>query len=336
VTPDVRAGDGEAVTNGAVAVSTQWKAPRSSVSHVIAFVAIAALAGCMGEPDAGYGEGNLEPTITGHCRVSGIGSLSSPDALVGEVHDEGGVPAGSWMHVNSTHSLEGTPDFLECRINGSTRAFIDGVGTWGGVPGHRFSIEVQDRTRPDSASRVAAAPTTEEIVASRIHAPTRWEDGTAEFTLGADATIPASLPVTEGNAHRGGHAWITFTTYADHDEVRCRYRSSSSGSAYVFTHCERRVECPPRSCDDDCWETDSSLRAGGTIDISSAVVHVQTASPRYPRTTVTVQLEVTPYELPPAERDHYAINIFPPSGGPAVYSVSGDLATGDISVVLLP
>ncbi len=380
--------------------------PRSVVAT--SFLRMAALGavvltGCIG-PDADVGAGEL--VITEHCIVSGAGALAGGDVLSGDVHDEGGVPVGSWDHAQGADELLGTPTTLVCRINGSRIADVTGSGSWNGAPGYSYTLHVQDRGDPSMPSRVAGTPETRTLVATHTYHPRAWTDGTTTFTDGALVSVPASLPVTQGNA---GNEWAQLT-FVDHDTgvpTRCSYRGGASranpvgaadvalGLSYVWQSCETCVAPAPRAdgddhgddhgdddghhgddhgdhdddghhgddghgddddghhgddghgeCHDDdhtavcVWTTAPSVVVGTTLDVDSVDLHVENGSSRYPsciraRTTVTLDLEASPFVLALPEPDYYRLLVFDPAGTVVLFT-DGDLASGDLTIAQLP
>jgi hypothetical protein len=206
--------------------------------------------------------------VTGHCAVTAMGVMPGGEGVTGAIHDDGtGTPTGSWQSSTTTDSFVGTPDWLECRVNGSTVADFTGTGSWNGAPGYPFRVHVQDRGTSGAPVRVEGPPTTATLTATHTYSPPRSTDGSASWDAGAYATVPASLPVTVGNAGNGW-AWITFAPEPDATaslgyEVRCRYRggarSSSgcrgrdltAGESYAFVDCQRPCATVPDDDDDD-------------------------------------------------------------------------------------
>ncbi len=363
----------------------------------VSLVALAA-AGCGHGGDGATGS-EQALIVTGHCAVTANGLTAASETVTGSIRDEGTAPGGTWQSSTSD-SLVGTPDWLECRVNGSTVADFTGTGTWNGTPGYSFRVHVQDRGAPGAPARVEQPPTTAEIVATRTYSPPRATDGVASWDAGAYATIPESLPVTVGNAGNGW-AWVTFApdpggTASLAYAVRCRYRGAghddhprspsdlSAGLAYDFVDCQRPCDTVPTTDDDDddhdtdehgdrdddhrhcehgghfycrgddhhschrddddgdhdSWCSDPAILAGAQLLVSSATVHVESGvptlpSPRHGQTTVTVDLAVTPFIFVAPENDFYRLAVWDPSGA-LVHSSDGDLASGDITVTLLP
>ncbi len=231
---------------------------------MVVALAVIACAGCARLDDGASGDPQAL-IVTGHCSVSALGVMPSGEAITGNIRDTGTAPTGSWQSSATGSSLVGTPNWLQCRVNGSTVADFTGTGTWNGAPGYTFRVHVQDRGTPGAPTRVEGPPTTATIVATRNYSPTRWTDGTASWAAGAYATVPNTLPVTVGNA-ANQWAWVTFAPdpggaaslgYA----VRCRYRGGARGQdpdsasdiaaglSYHFVDCQR--PCADAHDDDD-------------------------------------------------------------------------------------
>lgn len=222
----------------------------------LALGAAGALGACQGTLDASGDADAL--IITGHCEVGGAGTMAAGDDLSGSIRDQSGTPVGSWTNTSTDGTFVGTPDWLECRVNGSTVADFTGSGTWNGASGYTFRVHVQDRGTPGDPIRVETAPTTVSLTATRFYSPTRFSDGTASWEAGAYVTIPGSLPVTVGNA---GNQWATATFAPDPHgaasltyPVRCRYRGGArtadprspseiaAGLSYTLVDCQRPCE----------------------------------------------------------------------------------------------
>lgn len=330
---------------------------------------------------------------TGHCSVTATGVTAVGEGVDGSIVDMSGIPGGSWQN-SGAGTLDGTPDWLECRVNGSTVADFTGSGTWNGAPGYTFRVHVQDRGTPGEPIRVEGAPGVDTVTATRTYSPSQWTDGTDAFEAGAYVTVPSALPVTVGNAGNQW-AWVTFApdpggaaslTYP----VRCRYRGGAhnpnptspadvaAGLSYTFVDCQRPCDDVDTDADvdeherherehggdrhgghlysraddrhschgddddgeQDTWCTDPAILAGAQLEVSSAVIHVQSGSSRYPtrrdaQTTVSVDLAVQAFTLSTPENDFYRLAVWD-SGGNLVHSSDGDLASGNITVTLLP
>lgn len=328
-----------------------------SPPSLLTVMSMLAITGCM--PD-GTGSGSGALTETSECRLAGSGAIGA-DSFGGDVHDESGSAAGGWSHVAPGGALEGAPDALFCRINGSIVADVDGHGSWNGVPGHVFRLHVQDRGTQTS-ERVAGTPGTVSVTATRTYRPDHATDGAADWAEGADVTVPASIAVTVGN---GGHGTVELTL-VEHDSgepIRCTYASSARGTAYALVSCARMSDDDDdghhghgrghdshgrgwgwghlrHGCRGDGWAVDPSIVAGSVIEASSVELHVVSGSDRHPsrrdaRTTVVATLSVTPYVLETVgEPDFYRLAVWGPDGS-LVYSRSGDLTSGDLTISLL-
>jgi hypothetical protein len=283
--------------------------------------------------------------VTSHCSVSGAGTLPSGDAASGDMYDESGIASGTWLHDGAAGDLVGAPTDIVCRINGSRIADVSGTGTYGGAPGHTFTLHVQDRGAPGGGARLPGDPEPRTIVASRLYSPSRWTDGVASFAEGALVEVPSALPVTVGNA---GNQWarVTFVEHDSGDPIRCSYRGGASranpvsagdvalGLEYGWARCERW------DASSSSFATDAAIVPGTVLDVDSIEVHVQHGSSRHPscdaaETTVTLELMVTPLVTRPSEPDYYRLLVFDPSGALVLFS-EGDLASGDIAVAELP
>lgn len=214
----------------------------SKSSGVCMLLVLAALAGC-GRADDGASASDGALVVTGHCQVTAMGVMPGGEGVTGSIVDVAGTPSGTWQSATPSDGLVGSADWLECRVNGATVADFTGTGSWNGSPGYTFRVHVQDRGTPGAPVRVEAGPTTTTVEATRTYSPSRWTDGVASFDAGAYVTIPASLPVTVGDAG-GGWAWATFAPDPGWPAslaypVRCRYRGASGGASYAFVDCQR-------------------------------------------------------------------------------------------------
>lgn len=314
---------------------------RSSRTFIAVAIAVTAAAGCA-SPPADVGSDNL--IVTTRCRVVGAGTVAG-DSFEGDVHGDVTAPAGSWTHRTSGGDvLVAVPDFLECRINGAIIADFDGRATWNGAPDYYFTVQIHDRGVP-TPTRSPGTPTTVSVSATRLYSPSRWLDGTLAWPDGALVTVPASLPVTVGNA---GNQWarVTFTLWGSGEPVRCSYRGGArtanprdpadvaAGLSYRFVRCER---LDPDGCG---WERDPSIVAGTEHDVEALEVHVQHGSSRHPsrsraQTTVTVDFAATPFVVTTPESDWYSLRVFAPDAVTLVHEAEGELTSGDIDVVRL-
>ncbi|MFO0684247.1 MAG: hypothetical protein U0234_19495 [Sandaracinus sp.] len=246
--------------------------PARSLRAITSIAALSLGAGtlgaCQGTLDASGDPDAL--IITGHCEVGGAGTMPAGDDLSGSIRDESGTPVGSWTNTSADGSFVGTPDWLECRVNGSTVADFTGSGTWNGTPGYTFRVHVQDRGSPGDPIRVETAPTTVTVSATRTYSPPRATDGTASWDAGAYVTIPSSLPVTVGNA---ANQWATVTFAPDPGgaaslayPVRCRYQGGAhsadprspseiaAGLSYTLVDCQRPCDDVDDDVDEDVDE----------------------------------------------------------------------------------
>jgi hypothetical protein len=281
-----------------------------------------AITGCA-SPTPGDVVGSAAPLlITSHCTLNGTAGLPGGIDIHGSIT---GVPSitGTWTNTDPAGSFVGTPTALTCRIDGATLADVSGTGTYDGASGYTFSLHVQDRGVPGTPTRSPGTPTPETLTATRTYSPGTSTDATLAFALGATVPVPASLPVTTGNA---GDEWASIT-FVDHDSgspLRCVYRgdlpdcddrhegavSSGSGSQYVFVACEWGAPDPHAHCDDGehhgddrghddhemersiddeqrcgalVWTIDPTIVAGSVIDTDSVLLHIVDGSHRSPR-----------------------------------------------------
>jgi hypothetical protein len=304
--------------------------------------------GCTGDlddtSDLGASGGALM-VESNHCRVEGFGELSDGVSMFGEIHDEGGVPVGSWTHTTAEDDeFIGSPATLACRLNGSRVADVSGTGTWNGVPGHYFILEALDRRNPSHPVIVPGPTESRNLSATRTYSPSRWTDGSLSYPLGAQVVIPASMPVTVGNAGNQW-TWLTLTESGSGETIRCKYRGGASkanptsrrdierGETVTLDQCQRAGSR-------DRWITDAALVAGAELEVTEVELHVQNGSSRFPscrdaQTTVSVNIEVTPNVQVNAPADEYIFRVYDPSGV-LVHSADGELATGDLAVALMP
>jgi hypothetical protein len=325
------------------------RAPGRSSTHaiVIAVASFALLGGCISPDGAGREAASL--VVTSRCEITGAGELASGESADGTVRYETTGAAGTWTdNVPGLGTLESTSlTSLECRLNGAIIGEFSGTGTWNGVGGHQYTVLIQDRGVPGEPTPVPGTATVDTVEATRRYSPTRWEDGVLTYPDAARVTIPATLPVTVGNAGNQW-TWLTFTLHHTAEPIRCRYRGGASrpnptspsdiaaGLEYELFQCERLVE--RRGC--DTWERDASIVAGGVLDVTEVELHVHSGSSRFPsrhhaQTTVTLDLDVTPYVLSTVETDAYRVSIWSPDGT-LVHHADGDLATGDFTISVLP
>lgn len=287
---------------------------------------VLALAGCAADDVGGAGEALV---LTSNCTIDGAGVLPSGDLVGGTAHGTDTTVDGRWAHVSPNGLMLGEPDFVFCRINGSTIGTFSGSATWNREPGYHFDIQVQDRGEPTTL-RVALPTEVRTLTASILFRPTRWEDGELELDGVARVEIPAELPVVEGNAGNQW-AWLTFQRADTYDVVRCRYRGGASsanprgrtdeerGRRYLFDRCTGQ------------WPGSPPIQAGDEVDVLTMELHLQSAARSCSdRVTVSVDLNVTPLETQ-THRDYYRLLLTDPAGN-AVIDTYGDLESGDLRV----
>lgn len=246
------------------------------------------------------------------CEVSGAGTLPSGETGSGTIRGADTGALGTWEHTSSSGTVLGTPDWVLCRINGALLADFAGPATIDGASGYSYRVSVQDR----GTSGVA---TIETLTATLHYRPTWWDDGTLPIAGHAEVTIPAELPVTEGQPGTG-MAVLSFDLADSGDTIRCRYRgngrAAAGGDAYVLRHCVGRHGRAP-------------IVAGDVVDVTAMTLHVQNGAARcrIPLTTVSVDLEVTGAP----DRDFYRIVVWDSSSAQVLLS-EGVLASGDFTV----
>lgn len=288
------------------------------------------------------------------CRLHGAAELPSGGSMSGEIHDEGGAVSGSWTYKSSTGDefiaeLSATTSSLLCRVNGSNVADVRTAGTWNGVAGYNAMLNVQDYRSSPQYVLVPGSTEIQTLTATRLYSPSRWFNGLLSYPLGAQVEIPASLPVTVGNA---GNQWsfLNFTRVITGDQIRCMYRGGAStanpkepvdielGQTVTLARCEQL------DANGD-WNHDPALVAGVKLGVSDIVLHVQHGSSKdysstdaEVETTISFGLEVTPNVLKDISRHDFArIAVFDPTGA-RVYLDEGDIDRnfGDFHVELMP
>jgi hypothetical protein len=294
------------------------------------------LSGCAYDVDpAGSTEEAL--VVTDRCRMRGMAILENGDFVAGRAQGGDTSVDGRWLHVaESGEVMVATPDRITCRVNGSLIGEIFGTAELDGTPGYTFRVFVQDRREPGPPEVIEGAPQTRTLTATRTYRPSRWEVG----SLGERAlvTIPEELPVTEGNAGNGW-AWLTFQRHGSYDVVTCRYRG---GASTRFPRTPAELAAGERYHLERCtgeWRGTDPVEAGSRVDARWMRLRVQSGahflpSRRDARTTVSVDLEITPLieiESPP---DFYRMEVRD-AAGDRVLLRTGNVAAGDLDVVEL-
>lgn len=306
--------------------------------------------GCIGNDDDISDLGVRGDTLmveSNHCRVEGYGELSDGVSMFGEIHDEDGVPTGSWTHTTAElDEFVATPATLTCRLNGSRVADVTGMGTWNSVPDHHFVLEALDRRDPSHPVIVPGPTESQTLTATRTYSPSRWQDDSLSFAHGAQVVIPASMQVTVGNAGNQW-TWLTMTEADSGESIRCKYRGGASkanptsrrdierGETVTLVQCQRLQR--PNAC--GRWSTDATLVAGTEIEVSEIALHVHSGSSRFPscrraQTTVRGSIEVTPNIVVDAPADEYIFRVFDPTGV-LLHAADGELVAGDLAVALM-
>lgn len=267
---------------------------------------------------------------TPQCSVSGMGTLPSGDFAAGDILGGDGPATGSWLHVSPTAGVVlATPDWILCRINGSTLADFAGDATVDGASGYTYRVSIQDRGVPGPPVVTPGVPTVETLTATRYNRPTRFDDG--ELVIAEDqarVTIPAELPVVSG-APGTGMAVLSFTRADTGDTIACRYYGNGSrsrgGDRYELRHCVGLHGLP-------------ETVAGDVVDVTAMTLRVQSGDSHSrgcsAETTVSVNLDVTPLTVEEPVRDYYRIAVFAPDGTDFL-GADGNLAAGDFTVVHL-
>jgi len=129
------------------------------MSRLIAVIACVCLGGCMMESVDGS-QGEL--MVTSDCVVSGWGTLPAGDDFSGDIHDDGGLAAGSWSHtVPGTYVDHRTLDpherghhgEKECDCRGGHYTRGHGAGHAGGGAGHGTG-----HCEPDTGHKLVGTP----------------------------------------------------------------------------------------------------------------------------------------------------------------------------------
>lgn len=308
----------------------------SSVVRVVLFAAAIITAGCT--QDVGVAEEALG-TIPEQCQIRGLGLLENADFTLGDMRGNAETGTGSWAHISSEEGfVQAFPDSVTCRMNGV------GIGeAWGsalvdGATGYQYRLIVEDRRDPSDAGgeEVEGPPEVQTLTASRTYRPSRWYDDHLDVDGRAVVTIPATIPVTEGNAGKGW-TWLTFMRDS-FDVVKCKYRGGaptphprtpaelSAGEQYVFDRCvgERPGTDP--------------VEAGSRVEVYWMSLHVHTGSDRLPtcddaRTTVSVDLDVSPIVVIEPPRDRLLLVVFEEGTGVELFRRDADMLIGDLQVI---
>lgn len=198
-----------------------------------------------------------------------------------------------YFQLTNTPAINETLNDVTVLSDGSVRVVWQASDPADGVNNNIFGATFTLPAPP------TCTPTTVTLEANRTYAnqgsgPTQWTDGTA--TLGYAVTIPATIPVIQGNS---GNKWASLTFTTASGQVECRYRGGSDrahptsaadladASRYVFDRCS------------------NGLGANAAIVAASVVLHVHNGDNRQPNTRVRVGLTrfCGPVPPPPADDD---------------------------------
>jgi hypothetical protein len=195
-----------------------------------------------------------------------------------------------YFQLTNTPTINETLNDVTVLSDGSVRVVWQASDPSDGVNNNIFGATFTIPAPPTCSA------TTVTLEANRSYANSgpRWTDGTA--TLGYAVTIPATIPVIQGNSGNKS-ASLTFTTSSG--RVECRYRGGSNrahptsaadlaaASRYVFDRCSNRQS------------------ANTPIIASSVALHVQKGDSRQPNTRVRVTLTrfCGPVPPPPGDDD---------------------------------
>lgn len=275
-------------------------------------------------------------TVTDRCEIEGFALLDGGDLVIGRARGGDSAVDGRWLHLGDGHVMTADPQRITCRLNGRTIGELDGEAQLDGTPGYTFRVFIEDHGEPGPPPVVEGTPEVRTLTATRTYRPSRWEDDGIEER--ARVTIPAQLPVTVGNAGNQW-AWLTFQRHGTFDVVVCRYRGGAptpvprtpadlaAGERYHLQRCTGE------------WHGTDPVDAGSVVDARWLRLHVQTGAHFEPsfrgaRTTVEVDLDVTPFvELEPL-RDRYRMEVRD-AAGTRVYARNGEVAVGDLRVTRL-
>ncbi len=206
---------------------------------------------------------------------------------------------------NRMFQITNTPDIVESLNDvtvlpgGEVRLVWQSVQTAGDTSANIYAATFALPAAPPVPVPVCRSVAVE---ATRYFSPTRSVDGDASFSPALSFAIPASLPVTAGNA--GNHK-ASLTIDLGSRSIECEYRSGSSqshprtpaqlalASSYVLSRCE--VVQDDDGDDDDGDDDDGhhagpSYVAGTVVRAVSVHLHIQNGDTRQPMTRVRVVL----------------------------------------------
>lgn len=314
-----------------------------------------AIAGCAYEVEPGASDDAL--VVTDRCEIRGFGLLDSGELVAGRIRGDETGASGRWVHYSRTDGFVlASPDWIFCRINGAVIGDFAGDATVNGASGYTYRVNVQDRREPGTPPIVTGTTTeVRTVVASRDYRPTRWSDGELPTDGRIRVTLPAELPVSEGNAGNGT-AWVSYQRADGWGLVTCRYRGGAprlrprtpaeeaAGLSYHFDRCYDGTFGGDDDDDDDDDEIDESvpmpgLVAGSVEEVRWLRVHVQNGSHWHPsrsaaRTEVSVPFDVEALTTIPAPDDYYRISVWD-AAGTRVLHAEGAVPIGDLRVTQL-
>lgn len=196
--------------------------------------------------------------------------------------------------VRLVWSVNDDPDFLNRNIYTTTFTLPDDGGTGGGGGSGGGAGTGGGAGEGGGAGAGGGSGTggggacqsrTVTLTAERRYNPSRWDDANANFSTPFAFALPASLPVTSGNA---GNQWAELTLHApDGCQVTCRYKGGASrehpvnagdvaaGLSYGFYGCSGKG---------------SSLHAGSLVEVKRLRLRVEKGDSHRGKTTASVAL----------------------------------------------
>jgi hypothetical protein len=208
---------------------------------------------------------------------------------------------------------DGPPIEVICRTNGGIVADFYGAATLNGEPGYTYSVHVVDNRGPPVGESI--------VVEASWQVPGLPHPGVARFTDPHVVRIPEAVRVTVGSARRGP---VLLTL----DHTLCWYRGNGTagggGDAFEFVRC--------------VGDGGRHLVPGDLLEVTRAALKLLALPCCGAGARLEVEAEIgVGFTYPGPLADEYYLLLGDPSGSTILYSVSGDVASGDggdVTIVL--
>lgn len=264
-----------------------------------------------------FGNARAETIID--CNVTANALFKTGEVVRGAASDLMGTELLDWIHEapgiafetveDPNGGPEGPPgdDGIVCRTNGrlSVTFRSEGTASFNGVPGHSYSIAINDDRNPEGDRHANQI----RLCSTLVQSPRTRNEGSSTFAMDRVVYVPETLPVVEGAAARG-KARLSLGAN------KCSYRGTGAtgDTGYLFERCN--------------GPGGVSLIPGDTVVVSEVGLRIVSADRSVPVTSIQVDIGSDPWTGP---ADSYLIHIADPART-IIYSFSANVECGDIAI----